>query len=148
MKKMKKIFGTILTLLIVAVVSITSMATIYAAPKNISVDREGVMVSYIGENYKWAKFRTSDGKVAYCMDLGKSWPERKTDLSLVGEGDAGLTYILSNGYPYKSIVGNDDQDRFITQAAVWWYLSDTGQTGKLSDDFTTNAADPYGLRSE
>ncbi len=147
MKKMKKIFGTILTLLIVAVVSITSMATIYAAPKNISVDREGVMVSYIGENYKWAKFRTSDGKVAYCMDLGKSWPERKTDLSLVGEGDAGLTYILSNGYPYKSIVGNDDQDRFITQAAVWWYLSDTGQTGKLSDDFTTNAADPYGLRS-
>ena len=147
MKKMKKIFGTILTLLIVAVVSITSMATIYAAPKNISVDREGVMVSYIGENYKWAKFRTSDGKVAYCMDLGKTWPERKTDLSLVGEGDAGLTYILSNGYPYKSIVGNDDQDRFITQAAVWWYLSDTGQTGKLSDDFTTNAADPYGLRS-
>ena len=147
MKKMKKIFGTILTLLIVAVVSITSMATIYAAPKNISVDREGVMVSYIGENYKWAKFRTSDGKVAYCMDLGKTWPERKTDLSLVGEGDAGLTYILSNGYPYKSIVGNDDQDRFITQAAVWWYLSDTGQTGKLSEDFTTNAADPYGLRS-
>ena len=147
MKNMKKIFGTILTLLIVAVVSITSMATIYAAPKNISVDREGVMVSYIGENYKWAKFRTSDGKVAYCMDLCKTWPERKTDLSLVGEGDAGLTYILSNGYPYKSIVGNDDQDRFITQAAVWWYLSDTGQTGKLSDDFTTNAADPYGLRS-
>ena len=147
MKKMKKIFGIVLTLLIVAVVSITSMATIYAAPKNISVDREGVMVSYIGENYKWAKFRTSDGKVAYCMDLGKTWPERKTDLSLVGEGDAGLTYILSNGYPYKSIVGNDDQDRFITQAAVWWYLSDTGQTGKLSDDFTTNAADPYGLRS-
>ena len=147
MKKMKKIFGIVLTLLIVAVVSITSMATIYAAPKNISVDREGVMVSYIGENYKWAKFRTSDGKVAYCMDLGKTWPERKTDLSLVGEGDAGLTYILSNGYPYKSIVGNDDQDRFITQAAVWWYLSDTGQTGKLSEDFTTNAADPYGLRS-
>lgn len=147
MKNMKKIFGTILTLLIVAVVSITSMATIYAAPKNISVDREGVMVSYIGENYKWAKFRTSDGKVAYCMDLGKTWPERKTDLSLVGEGDAGLTYILSNGYPYKSIVGNDDQDRFITQAAVWWYLSDTGQTGKLSEDFTTNAANPYGLRS-
>ena len=147
MKKMKKIFSTILILLIVAVVSLTSITTINAAPKSISVDREGVMTSYIGENYKWAKFRTSDGKVAYCMDLGKNWPERKTTISLVGEGDAGLTYILSNGYPYKSIIGNDDQDRFITQAAVWWYLSDTGQTGKLSEDFTTNAADPYGLRS-
>ena len=147
MKKMKKIFSTILILLIVAVVSLTSITTINAAPKSISVDREGVMTSYIGENYKWAKFRTSDGKVAYCMDLGKNWPERKTTISLVGEGDAGLTYILSNGYPYKSIIGNNDQDRFITQAAVWWYLSDTGQTGKLSEDFTTNAADPYGLRS-
>lgn len=147
MKKMKKIFNIVLTLLIVAVVSITSITTINAAPKNITVDREGVMVSYIGENYKWAKFRTSDGKVAYCMDLGKKWPERSTNISLVGEGDAGLTYILSNGYPYKSIKGNDDQDRFITQAAVWWYLSDTGQTGTLSEDFTTNAADPYGLRS-
>ena len=148
MKKMKKLFGTIFALLIVAIVSITSIATINAAPKSVSVDREGVMVSYIGENYKWAKFRTSDGKVAYCMDLGKNWPERKINMSLVGEGDAGLTYILANGYPYKSIKGNDDLDRFITQAAVWWYLSDTGQTGKLSADFTTNAADPYNVRGD
>lgn len=147
MKNMKKIFNIILSLLIVTVVSITSMVTINAAPNSVSIDREGVMVSYIGENYKWAKFRTSDGKVAYCLDLEKKWPERATSVSLVGEGDAGLTYILANGYPYKSIKGNNDQDRFITQAAVWWYLSATGQTGNLSEDFTTNAADPYGLRS-
>ena len=147
MKNMKKIFNIVLSLLIVAVVSITSIATINAAPNSVTIDREGVMTSYIGENYKWAKFRTSDGKVAYCLDLAKKWPERSTNVSLVGEGDAGLTYILANGYPYKSIKDGGDQDRFITQAAVWWYLSDTGQTGKLSDDFTTNAADPYGLRS-
>ena len=147
MKNMKKIFNIVLSLLIVAVVSITSIATINAAPNSVTIDREGVMTSYIGENYKWAKFRTSDGKVAYCLDLAKKWPERSTNVSLVGEGDAGLTYILANGYPYKSIKDGGDQDRFITQAAVWWYLSDTGQTGKLSDDFTANAADPYGLRS-
>ena len=144
---MKKIFNIILTLLVVTVLSVTSISTINAAPKNITINREGVMVSYIGENYKWGKFRTSDGKVAYCMDLEKKWPEKSTNVSLVKEGDNGLRYILENGYPYKSIKGNDDQDRFITQAAVWWYLSDTGQTGKLSEDFTTNAADPYGLRS-
>ena len=147
MKNVKKIFGFVLTLLIVAIVSITSIMTINAAPKSVTIDREGVMVSYIGENYKWAKFRTSDGKVAYCMDLEKKWPERSTNFSFVSEGDAGLTYILANGYPYKSLKGNDDHDRFITQAAVWWYLSDTGQTDKLSADFTTNAADPNGLRS-
>lgn len=147
MKNIKKIGSLILTLLIVTVLSITSMTTINAAPKNPTINREGVMVSYIGENYKWAKFRTSDGKVAYCLDLEKKWPEKATNVSLTGEADAGLTYILANGYPYRSIKGNDDQDRFITQAAVWWYLSDTGQTGKLSSDFTTNSADPYGLRS-
>ena len=146
MKNMKKIFNAFIMLLLVAVVTIATMPIITAAPKNPSVDREGVMVSYIGSNYKWAKFKTSDGKIAYCMDLEKNWPERKTDLTLVKEGDAGLTYILQNGYPYKNPYGNTEYDRFITQAAVWWYLSDTGQTGKLSEDFTVNAADPYNLR--
>ena len=148
MKRMKKLFNVILSLLIVAVVSITSIVTIKAAPNSITVDKEGVMVSYIGENYKWAKFRTADGKVAYCMDLAKSWPERKTNFSLVSEADAGLTYILANGYPYKPIKDGGDLDRYITQAAVWWYLSDTGQTGKLSADFTTNAADSHGIRDD
>lgn len=146
MKNMKKIFNAFIMLLLVAVVTIATMPIITAAPKNPSVDREGVMVSYIGSNYKWAKFKTSDGKIAYCMDLEKNWPERKTDLTLVKEGDAGLTYILQNGYPHKNPYGNTEYDRFITQAAVWWYLSDTGQTGKLSEDFTVNAADPYNLR--
>ena len=94
MKNMKKIFNAFIMLLLVAVVTIATMPIITAAPKNPSVDREGVMVSYIGSNYKWAKFKTSDGKIAYCMDLEKNWPERKTDLTLVKEGDAGLTYIL------------------------------------------------------
>ncbi len=143
---MKKIFNAIISLLIVCVVSISLMPVINAAPKNPTVSKEGVMVSYIGENYGWAKFKTSDGKTAYCMDLKKKWPEKTTNVSLQKEGDAGLTYILQNGYPYKTIKGNGEQDRFITQAAVWWYLSDTGQTDKLSADFTTNAADPYGIR--
>ena len=147
MKNIKKIFNAFIALLIVCVLSVTLIPTISAAPKNPTINREGVMVSIIGENYKWAKFRTSDDKVAYCMDLAKKWPEKTTNVSLVKEGDAGLTYILQNGYPYKTIKGNGEQDRFITQAAVWWYLSDIGQTDKLSSDFTTTAADPYGVRS-
>ena len=143
---MKKVLNAFIMFLLVAVVTVTTMPIINAAPKNPSVDREGAMVSYIGSNYKWGKFKTSDGKIAYCMDLEKKWPERKTNLTLVKEGDAGLTYILQNGYPYKNPYGNTEYDRFITQAAVWWYLSDTGQTGKLSEDFTVNAADPYNLR--
>lgn len=146
MKSIKKIVNSFIALLIISVISITMMPTISAASKNLTVNREGTMVSYIGENYDWAKFKTSDGKVAYCMDLKKKWPEKTTNVSLQKEADAGLTYILQNGYPYKTVKGNGEQDRFITQAAVWWYLSDTGQTDKLSSDFISGAADPYGIR--
>lgn len=146
MKTIQKIYSIICTFLLVAVLSVTSIPMVNAAPNNPTISREGVMVSYIGENYKWAKFRTSDGKVAYCMDVEKKWPEKTTNVSLVKEADNGVRYILENGYPYKSIRGNNDQDRFITQAALWWYLAETGQSGSLSADFTTNSADPYGLR--
>lgn len=147
MKTLRKLSGLFLSVLIMAVFFVSGIGTIKAAPaSDLTIDRDGVMVSYIGENYKWAKFRTSDGKVAYCMDLKKSWPDRNISVTPSGEADNGVRYILENGYPYKSIYGNDDVDRFITQAAVWWYLSDTGQTDALDDDFTTNSADPYNLR--
>ena len=71
MKNIKKVFNGFIALLIVAVVSVTLMPSINAAPNNPTINREGVMVSYIGENYNWAKFKTSDGKIAYCMDLAK-----------------------------------------------------------------------------
>ncbi len=143
---MKKLYNVFVGLLVAVILSITLVPTISAAPKTTTINREGVMVSYISTNFDWAKFRTADNKVAYCMDLTKKWPEKTTNVSLAKEGDAGLTYILQNGYPYKTIKGNGEQDRFITQAAIWWYLSDTGKTAKLSSEFTTTAADPYGIR--
>lgn len=147
MKKIRKICNSLIALLIVSVISITLIPSISAAPKNPTINRTGVMVSYIGENNKWAKFKTSDGKTAYCMDLKKKWPEKTTNVSLVKEADAGLTYILQNGYPYKTIKGNGEHDQFITQAAVWWYLSDTNQTDKIGTEFTTGDTDMYGLRT-
>lgn len=145
MKILNKVSAIFCSILLVAVFAISSMGQALAA-QSLTVNRTGVMVSYIGENYKWAKFKTADGKVAYCMDLKKKWPEKSTNVTIAGEADKGVRYILENGYPYKSIHGNNDVDRFITQAALWWYLSDTGQTSALDADFTTNAADPYGLR--
>jgi len=145
MKRINKLGNIICSLLLVAVFLVTGI-TVANAASTATINREGVMVSYIGENYKWGKFRTSDGKIAYCMDLEKKWPEKTTNVTLTSKDNAGLRYILENGYPYKSIKGNSDLDRFITQAAVWWYLSDTNQTSKLSADFTTNAADPYNIR--
>ncbi len=146
MKTLNKINSIFFSLLLVAVLLVTGIQGISAAPKSTTINREGVMVSYIGDNYKWARFTTADGKVAYCMDVTKKWPEKSLSASLLGEADKGVRYILENGYPYKSIYGNKAVDQFITQAAVWWYLADTGQTGQLDDKLTSTGADPYNIR--
>lgn len=110
------------------------------------LSRRGVMVSYIGENYKWAKYDL-DSRTAYDANTAGEWPPKEADARLVGYGDAGILHILSNGYPFASIRGNDDLDRFITQAAVWTYMADMG-IGGLSADFTRDSADPYSIRQE
>lgn len=109
------------------------------------LNRRGVMVSYIGENYKWAKYDL-DSKPAYDADMAGDWPPKEADARLVGYGDAGIFYILSNGYPFASIRGNNDLDRFITQAAVWSYLADMGIGGRFS--FTRGSVDPYSIGRE
>lgn len=112
--------------------------------KKAVMSREGVMASYIGENYKWGMFRL-DKYVAYDLDTLSEWNPRVAEMNLVGFGDAGLAYILSNGYPYKSFKGNSGPDRFITQAAIWWYLADRGYFD-MAKTFTEDAVDPYSLR--
>lgn len=109
-----------------------------------SMNRIGVMVSYIGENYRWAKYEI-DEVAAYDIDLSSSWSPKESQMILVAYGDSGLTYLLAHGYPYAPIYGNSDVDRFITQAAVWWYLAELG-INSLSKSFISEAPDPYGLR--
>lgn len=144
---MKKLNSLLCVLLTVLSFVFVGMNTISASPKSTTISREGVMVSYVGENYKWAKFRTSDGNVAYCLDVLKNWPDKNTSMTLSEESNASIKYILENGYPYKTITGNSDVDRFITQGAIWWYLADSGQ-GSLSDDFINGNEGVTGIKEK
>ena len=146
MKNMKKLSSIFCILLMAVMFAFTGFNSVNAAPKTATVNSKGVMGSLIGNSYEWNKFKIDD-KVAYCVDLGKNWSPDGTPVTLLKEADAGVRYILENGYPYKQpYSGNADASRYITQAAIWWYLADTGQTEKLSDDFTTNSADTYNVR--
>lgn len=109
------------------------------------LSHRGAMVSYIGENYKWEKFDL-DSRPAYIADFAGCWPLEETDAHLVGYGDAGILNILYTGYPFTNIFGNDDLDRFITQAAVWAYMADMGIGERFDTDFTSYSADPYSAR--
>lgn len=98
----------------------------YLIPSDRSLDNQFV----------WAKLRTSDGKVAYCLDRGKEWPSNEAMTTIDSSLSAGLLYILENGYPNRTIIDGGDKDRYITQGAVWFYQNNVLPTG---------VTDTYGL---
>lgn len=134
---MKKI-SNLLSLILIALI-ITVTFGVNAAPKSTKISLAGTnMPSLVGENFNWDRLKTSEGFTAYCMDVNKKWNESGATMTYEGEADAGIKYILENGYPNKSITGDETKDRFITQAAIWWYQDELGK------DFT-EGIDPYGL---
>lgn len=151
MKNIKKIGIIVCAIMIVMTAVLTGISKVSAAGTTITVNQEGIMKSFIGteqDGFRWAKYRTADGIVAYCMDINKKWPESSLSMTLTGEADAGIKYILENGYPNKKIYDKGDVDRFITQGAIWWYLSDKGQ-GDVSEVLTkTGAESVTGMREK
>ena len=115
-----------------------------SVPKSFTATSEKYLDGYIA-GYHFGKKKNSAGGYVYCNDIHKGTPHGEK-MTLVGEAPAGIAYILSNGYPNKSITGNSDYDYYITQAAVWWYLDDTTGSSNLSQSFKTTGSDSYGLR--
>ena len=56
----------------------------------------------------------------YCLDKEKEWAPNHTITKDNAPLDAGYVYLIQNGYPAKSLTGNDAYD-YLTQIAVWWY---------------------------
>ena len=115
----------------------------YPDQGTITLQRTGVMTSYIGESYKWGMFQAADGTILYSTRLGTDWAQPGQLLYPIVEQDNGLLYIVTHGYPASSLLGTTDVDRFITQAAIWMY-EDKGQ---IHDNFL-NGSDPYGIMDE
>ena len=143
---MKKIIR-LLTLTLILVIGITSIVKVNAAttaPKTITMGTGEQLPSYIGGTHFSTKV-TNDGKYAYCTNIHLKTPN-KLEMKLVEAKDAGVAYIMTNGYPNKSITGNSKYDYYITQTALWWYLDDTAGGTNLGNGFKSTGADPYGLR--
>ena len=115
-----------------------------SVPKSFTATSEKYLDGYIA-GYHFGKKKNSAGGYVYCNNIHKGTPHGEK-MTLIGEAPAGIAYILSNGYPSKSITGNSDYDYYITQAAVWWYLDDTTGSNNLSKSFKTTGSDPRGLR--
>lgn len=142
MKKTLKVLLLAIITLVTAFTSIVYAAT--SAPSTITMGTGHTLSGYVNGTYFSTKV-TSDGKYAYCTDINKKTPNGMK-MTLVEAKDAGLTYIIENGYPNKSFTGNADKDYYITQSAVWWYLDETTGSSNLSSSFKSTGSDSYGLR--
>lgn len=143
---MKRLFK-MLFVIIMAVVNFAMLLPVDAAstaPSTITMGYGTQLDGYVSGTHFSTKV-TNDGKFAYCTDITKKTPNGMK-MTLVESKDAGLSYIIENGYPKKSFTGNKNYDYYITQSAVWWYLDDTTGSSNLSSSFKNNGSDPHGLR--
>ena len=142
---MKKRFKKVLVALLIAIVSYCTLTTtVNAVPQTIKLGGAEAVPGYVAGTYFTTKTTTS-GELLYCLNIHKA-TARNTTATLVGELDAGVAYIMVNGYPNKSFTGNRLQDYYITQTALWWYLDDTTGSSNLGTSFKTNGSDPNNLR--
>lgn len=96
-----------------------------------------------GGDSTMSMYKTKDGVVVYDLDIDKKAVTSSQSATYAENGDAGLAYILENGYPNKTYTNNKGMDAYITQMAIWWYMNEDA----LSSDFKNATADKdeYGL---
>ena len=90
--------------------------------------------SSISFDYK----ENTSGKVVYCAEFDKEFLSSGSETySLVSNSNVSdsVAYVLANGYPNKSITGNNDRDYFITSVAAWYFV-DTSYSLFTNMDFT------------
>ena len=146
-KAMKKFCSALSMLMVFAVIFAfgagkTLAATV--APNSINIDRVDVLSDLVtNHSHGFTVFNTADGHWIYCMDVDKKSLYQNQGATLAGDADAGVLYLLQNGYPNKPITGGAEADKYITQAAIWWYVNEA----MMSDEFknATKQTDRYEL---
>ena len=131
-------------MLVAIITMITVMTTANAATETIKAGEATPVEPYIA-GVKFSTKTTSEGKYLYCLEMAKKTTQNTT-LKLTGVRNAGIAYIIQNGYPTKSFTGDKEKDYYITQTAIWWYLDETTGSVNLGERFKSTGSDPHNLR--
>lgn len=146
MKKTISKITKVLSVFAITVASLFANINIVNADAKESINLGGatLLPGYIaGVRYNIKTVK--NGGYAYCLNIHKSTAQNKK-ANLVKEMDAGVAYILENGYPNKSFTGNKEKDYYITQGAVFWYLDEAADGNNLGNGYKSTGSDNYNLR--
>ena len=145
---MKKIIKITTGILLTFIMVVASIISVNAAASSISIGKARVVDKKFIAGRSFSYKVTTDGRYLYCLEEPKDRLQNVT-ANLVSNStyiDGGILYILKNGFPEKSITGDNDKDYYITQTAIWWYLDNMHGTNNLGTEFKSTGADPYNMR--
>jgi len=139
--KLKNIIMSI-AVMFVTLFANTVLAAESTAPKSFTMKgSDAYLISgtkYVNSTSPSLYFKkTTDGKIVYCTQIRKAAVTSGTQTyTLSKELDARYAYVIANGYPNKSITGNNEKDYYITALAIW-YLGEPND--KVFDNFNFDA---------
>ena len=91
----------------------------------------------IGLNSFYATDSSGVQYVVYCLEKEKGWSVGQTITRNDEPLDPGYIYIIQNGYPAKSLTGNNENDEYLTRIAVWWYQDRSNGVSDSEDGVLT-----------
>ena len=133
----KVIFAVFLTIILMMTLKFVNYA--YAYPTelpdslttgmgNILTDRVNLFDDLDGDEIialvPYYAYDGSNRYTVYCLEKEKGWPSNDSPQTITKSEvplDSGYVYILQNGYPNKSLTGNNKNDDYLTQVAIWFY---------------------------
>lgn len=126
MKIIKKLF-TMLLLVIGCLATTVSAESTVPSSFTISVSKTpllyGSNILGNGSTLNFTYKVNNDGQIVYCTEIHDTMTNSTETYTLSKEASAELAYVLANGYPNKSITGDNNKDYYITGLAVWYLLS-------------------------
>ena len=99
----------------------TGMGDILTDRVNLFDDLDGDEIIALVPYYA---YDGSNRYTVYCLEKEKGWPSNDSPQTITKSEvplDSGYVYILQNGYPNKSLTGNNKNDDYLTQVAIWFY---------------------------
>lgn len=105
-----------------------------ALTDRVTLFSEGLSDDEIISLVPYYAYDGSNRYTVYCLEKEKGWPNNNSPKTITKNEvplDAGYVYILQNAYPNKSLTGNDKNDDYLTQVAIWFYQD---RVNNVSDD--------------
>ena len=149
MKKLKKL--TLCLIMLTCIITGFGLLDVKAAtaPDKITMNSKSKLYYFSGSKaYFGSKFyvkQLTDGTYGYCTsNNNRKVPAGKTLYSKGQNNDKGVDYILKNGWPNKTMTGDNLKDFYITQSAIWEYYDQTrGTNNWKGKKFGTTGMEGY-----